>query len=444
MVLASGFRLAALVSAAICAGCGGGGGSSGGSSASTSTTASAECDVASQNAWLRNYMSDWYFWAGVAPNPDPRGYTDVPSYFDALRFGGNSVVPGDRWSYIDDSTAYNQFYGNGRTMGYGLWFNGATDPQLLKIGYVEPLSPGAVAGLKRGDVIATVNGFTFAQLLAANDFSALVPNAAGMSLTLEVQDGATTRPVHIVSADYDLVPVTAQKVLTLANGTRAGYLSLKDFVPVAEAPLTSAFADFQAAGATEIIIDLRYDGGGRLSTSALLASLMAGGSNGGKVFASTRANAAHPSANHVFNLSSVSGADFSRAVILTSWRTCSASELVINGLKPYMNVVTIGGATCGKPFGFSPVQSCGKVFSAVNFESFNALGEGRYYAGIPPTCPVTDDIIGELGDPAEKLTAGAMSYLQTGVCPPSTTSAGAQTRRALVIGPKQHGGVSVD
>jgi carboxyl-terminal processing protease len=392
-------------------------------------------------------MSDWYFWAGASPNPDPSGYLDVPGYFDALRFTGNGVVPADRWSYIEDSAAYNQFFGDGKSMGFGLWFNTSADGQLLKIGYIEPQSPGAGAGLKRGDVVVSVNGRSFAQLQAANDFSALVPGVPGQSVTLEIQNGATTRFVTLVAATYDLVPVTANKVLTLPDGTRAGYVSLKDFVPVAEAPLNTAFATFRAAGATEIIIDLRYDGGGRLSTSALLASLVAGGSNGGKVFVSTRANAAHPSANDVFNLSSVPGANFSRAVVLTSRRTCSASELVINGLKPYMNVVTIGGATCGKPFGFSPVQSCGKVFSAVNFESFNALGEGRYYSGIQPTCPVVDDIAGELGDPAEKLTAAAMSYLQTGACPAQTMSAqslGSQARRMLQIGPNQREGVVID
>jgi hypothetical protein len=104
-------------------------------------------------------------------------------------------------------------------------------------------------------------------------------------------------------------------------------------------------------------------------------------------------------------------------VVLTGARTCSASELVVNGLKPYVQVVTVGGQTCGKPFGFVPVTSCSSTFSAVNFESFNALGEGRYYNGIPATCAATDDFNGQLGDPAETLTSAASSYLQTGACP---------------------------
>jgi carboxyl-terminal processing protease len=77
----------------------------------------------------------------------------------------------------------------------------------------------------------------------------------------------------------------------------------------------------------------------------------------------------------------------------------------------------VGEATCGKPFGFNPVASCGNTYSAVNFESVNSLDEGRYYNGIAATCPVAEDFTGQLGDPTEKLTAAALSYLQTGACP---------------------------
>jgi carboxyl-terminal processing protease len=120
-------------------------------------------------------------------------------------------------------------------------------------------------------------------------------------------------------------------------------------------------------------------------------------------------------------LASAPGPAFARVVVLTGARTCSASELVVNGLKPFADVVTIGGTTCGKPFGFNPVSSCGNTFSAVNFESFNAQGQGRYYNGIAATCPVADDFSGELGDAGEKLTAAALSYLATGVCPAASS-----------------------
>jgi len=154
-----------------------------------------------------------------------------------------------------------------------------------------------------------------------------------------------------------------------------------------------------------------------VSTSNLLASLVAGASRGGEVFTRLHFNARHRASDTVYRLDGAPGPAFSRVVVLTGPRTCSASELVVNGLKPYANVVTIGGATCGKPFGFNPTESCATTFSAVNFESFNGLDQGRYYAGIGASCNVSDDFSRELGDPAEKLTAVASSYLQTGVCP---------------------------
>ena len=137
-----------------------------------------------------------------------------------------------------------------------------------------------------------------------------------------------------------------------------------------------------------------------------------------------------------------SGAAFTRAVVITGSRTCSASELIVNGLKPYIaDVVTLGGTTCGKPFGFTPVASCSNTFSAVNFEAFNALGNGRYYSGIVPTCPVADDFTGELGDPTEKLTAGAVTYIQSGVCPPASVVQQSSVRERAALEPGERRGM---
>ena len=101
----------------------------------------------------------------------------------------------------------------------------------------------------------------------------------------------------------------------------------------------------------------------------------------------------------------------------------------------------MGGTTCGKPFGFNPTASCGNTFSAVNFESVNALGQGRYYSGIAPTCAVADDFSGQLGDPAERLTAAAAGYLQTGACPAGTATTvapqGARSRAAAEPGDRR-------
>ena len=435
-------RLAVWALAALMVSCGGGG--------STGASGSSSCDVASQNDWLRGHMNDRYFWSGVAPNPEPAGYATVQSYFDALLYGGDAIVPGDRWSYIEDSVRYNQFFGEGRTLGYGVFVNGLEASLPLKLRYVEPLSPAAAAGLKRGDTILSINGRSDADIVASGDFTLLTPGQAGEVLSLEIDGGSGARTIQMTAATYELVPVPVATVLTLSNGTQAGYLVLKDFITQAEAPLAQAFAQFRAAGATELILDLRYNGGGRVSTANVLASLVAGASQQGRVFTRLSYNARQQGSNRDFQFTSQPGPAFGRVIVLTGPRTCSASELLVNGLRPYVNVVTIGATTCGKPFGFNPVESCGSTFNAVNFEALNALGEGRYYNGIGASCGASDDFRGELGDPAEKLTAAAGGYLQTGVCPAVSASreqqpaASSRRRAAQQAEPGERRGMRAD
>jgi hypothetical protein len=389
------------------------------------------CDLGTQKTWLRGYMADWYYWSGRSPNPDPGPYASVPDYFDALLFTGAAPVPADRWSYIESSASYNQFFGAGRTLGYGVSVNGLELQLPLKVRYVEPLSPAAAAGLVRGDTISSVNGRSAAELVAADDFSLLTPAQAGDVLTLVIDAAGGSKTVTLTAGTYALTPVPTTRLLTLSTGAKAGYLVLKDFITQAERPLDDAFAQFRAAGATEVILDLRYNGGGRVSTAAVLATEVTGSARLDQVFARLTFNARQSASNGSYVLGSVPGAAFNRIVVLTGARTCSASELVINGLKPYATVVTIGNTTCGKPVGFQPRESCGNTYSAVNFESTNALGEGGYYDGIAATCSVADTFTGALGDPAEALTGAAVAYLQSGSCPVAGSAARERSARLV-------------
>lgn len=406
-------RVLVLAWVAVLASCGGGGGSE--------LSSAGSCDVAGQNAWLRSTMADKYLWAGTSPNPAPAGYASVQSYFDALLFTGDGTVPADRWSYITDSASFNQFFAEGKTLGYGLFVNGLELQLPLKVRYVEPQSPAA-AGLTRGDTIVSINGRAAADLIAANDFAMLSPAREGEVLSLVVDSGAGPKTVSLTAATYSLTPVPVSTVFTQPSGTKTGYVVLKDFITQAEAPLATALASIRAAGATELILDLRYNGGGRVSTANALASLIAGASNNGKLFTHLGYNAQNQASNTDFLLSGATGAAFTRVVVLTGARTCSASELVVNGLKPYTQVVTVGDTSCGKPFGFNPVQSCSSTYSAVNFEALNALGQGHYYNGIAATCALAEDFTGALGTATEKLTAAALSYLQAGSCPATAST----------------------
>ena len=428
-----GWKWSAMAAAVLLlAACGGGGGAPSGS---------ASCDVASQKDWLRGYMLDWYYWSGSSPNPEPAGYATLAAYFDALKYAnypgrGDGIDP---WSNYQDSASYNQFFTEGQTLGYGLFVNGNERQLPLRVRMTEPQSPAAAAGLVRGDSIVSVNGVAAADLITGG-FAVLNPAQAGEQLTV-VADTATGRQTFVLSAAvYTLTPVPTTQVLTLTNGSKAGYVVLKDFITQAEAPLSTALASFRAAGATELIVDLRYNGGGRISTANHLASQIVGAVHGGKVFTSLVYNAAHQGSNSSVTLGTAPGPAFGRVVVLTGPRTCSASALVVNGLAPHVDVVTIGGTSCGKPYGFSPVASCGNVFSVVNFRANNARGLADYDSGIAPSCAVADDFTGTLGEPAETLTNAALGYLQTGNCPVAAAPARAstpQSRRFVEPGERQ-------
>lgn len=403
------------------------------------------CAMVEQKKNLLDYMQAAYLWSDLAPQPMPEAYSSLEQYFPALLFTGSGTIPADRWSYLSDSAQYNQFFQDGQTKGYGIFVNGLEGQLPLRIRYIEPLSPAAREGLQRGDVIVSINGVDAATLLATGNFAALVPDKEGESVLLTVESASGVRTLVVTAATYALQPVAAHSIFTARDGRKVGYVLLKDFLAQAETPLEDAIGQMRAAAATDIIVDLRYNGGGRISTANKLASLIAGNAHDGKVFVRLQHSFKVRYLDTEYTLAA-NTPGFSRVVILTGSRTCSASELLANGLVPYLEVVTLGSETCGKPFGFRPVESCGKTISAVNFESFNANGDGRYYQGISPTCSSKDDFTGPLGVPQETLTAAALVRLDTGQCP----SAGAMSRLNIqrvqnsVVEPKEFRGMRAD
>jgi carboxyl-terminal processing protease len=429
---------AVLLLATLLSGCGGGG--------NDAPQGSAQCDLDSQKTWLRGYMRDWYYWSGSAPSPEPAGFATLADYFGALKYTRYPRYGIEPWSFYQSSASYNQFFAEGRTLGYGLFVNGNERQLPLKVRLTEPLSPAAAAGLLRGDTIVSIDGVAAADLISGN-FAVLSPARAGERITVVADTAAGRRTIVLTAADYELSPVPTARVLDMGDGRRAGYLVLKDFITQAEAPVSRALADFRAAGASELILDLRYNGGGRISVANQLASQIVGALHPGKVFATLRYNPAHQDSNRSFRFSVAPAPAFARVVVLTGSRSCSATELLINGLTPYAQVVTIGGTSCGKPYGFNPVASCENTFSAVNFRAVNARGEADYDAGITPDCALADDFERALGDPAETLTAAALGYLRSGSCPLAASArAGAMVARpsGSFVEPGDRRGMSAD
>jgi carboxyl-terminal processing protease len=401
--------LALAASALMLVACGGGG--------------STNCDTSTDKGWLQCHMGEWYFWYAVAPRPDPNAFADLDSFFDASLYGGDTVFPADRWSGYESTESFNRFFGDGQNLGYGLSVAGLEvegRPDLpLRVRYIEPLSDAAAKGLLRGEQIVSINGIAASTYIANNDFSVLVPANAGEVLNLVVRNGAGDRSVALVATVHALTPVNGSTIVTTPGGRRVGYVQVKDMISQVLSPLDAVFANFRAQGINEVVLDLRYNGGGLVSVGRTVASYVGGTRSSGRDFTRLLYNDQRaPFNNQTFAFENPSSAtSLARAYILTGPRTCSASEQVINGLAPFVTVVQIGDTTCGKPVGFLPQSDRGNTFSVVAFESVNQNNQGRYWDGLVPGCSVADDLDHPLGSAAEGMFAAALQHADSGTCP---------------------------
>jgi hypothetical protein len=437
-----GVAQAALLSTALLTACGGGDGVG----SPLPPLPGIACSTPDQRLWLDSYFDAWYFWYRLAPDPNPLREMTVAEFFEASLYTGNDArFPRDRWSYLEPSADFDRFFGDGKLLGYGVFLAGIEtdrDPaRPLLVRYVEPQSDAAARGVKRGDQVVSVNGRPAAEIVASDDYGVFTPSSEGQTLALVLRSGGTERSVTLRASAFTLTPVTLGRVLQTPQGRRMGYLHVKDMIDPAAPALAGTFADFRTAGVNELVIDLRYNGGGLVSLSRTLASYVNGARTRDQVYASLLFNDRRArDENETFRFAPPPAAlNLTRVYVLTGPRTCSASELVINGLRPFVDVVAIGDTTCGKPVGFRPVSRCDTTFNVVNFESVNARNEGRYFDGIAPTCAVAEDFSRPLGVPDEPLLAAAIRHADSGSCP--VGAGGVALQRPMAAGaPRLRGG----
>jgi hypothetical protein len=231
---------------------------------------------------------------------------------------------------------------------------------------------------------------------------------------------------------------------------KVGYMLFTDHIAPAEQQLVTAFDAMRTARINDLVIDLRYNGGGLLAIASQVAYMVAGSAaTAGQTFENYTFNDKHPSINPVtgnaltpvpfFNttlgFSTAAGLplptlDLRRVYVLTGAGTCSASESIINSLRGVnVDVIQIGSTTCGKPYGFYPQDHCGTTYFTVEFKGVNAVGFGDYTDGFSPNntpvvggtrgsgCSVADDFSYGLGDPNEARFAAALAHRNTLSCP---------------------------
>jgi carboxyl-terminal processing protease len=426
--------------------------------------------LAYEKLWLRSYTNDTYLWFAEGRDPVPPGFATALDYFAVLKTGavtasGRGV---DQFHYAYPTATWEASYYSGSSAGYGttLIALSTRSPRKYLIAYTEPGSPADTAGVGRGTEILTVDGVDLvnAAMLAQTQAeidklnAGLFPSAAGQHHIFGILDqGASTpRDVTLVSVDVVSSPVQNVKVLPTATGP-VGYLTFHDHLPSAQEAFKSAVATLAASSPpiTDMVIDMRYNGGGLLTIAAEVGYMVAGPNRtAGKRFELTQFNDKHPTTDPVnggailptpFQATTINWTggqaagvalphlDLPRVFVLTGTGTASASESVINGLRGAgVEVIQVGSTTRGKPYGFYPYDNCGTTYFTIQFRGINQLGFGDYTDGFSPQnsaaavpgsqatlpgCAVADDFTHLLGDPAEARLAAALAWRSSQTCP---------------------------
>jgi hypothetical protein len=393
--------------------------------------------------FLRGWIDDTYLWYSEVPSTVYMAdYTNTLDYFAALKTPAVTASGKlkDQFHFTYTTAEWDAMNNASQDVGYGITWaaNQSTAPRTWLAAIVEPGSPAAAAGIVRGDQLADIDGVDFVNDETAAGIATLnaglYPAAAGEAHTLTIKHGATTFDARMVASVVTTTPVKNVKVIDTPTG-KVGYLSFEDHNAVSEQQLVTAITTLKNGGATDLVLDMRYNGGGLLYVASELAYMIAGPASAGKTFEQeiyndkTAPDAPTPFLSTAYGFSAKAGSalpylGLKRVAVLTTAATCSASEAVINGLRGIdVQVDVIGATTCGKPYGFYPQDNCGTTYFSIQFKGANAKGFGDYADGIGPTCTVSDDMAHALGDPAENLLAAALAYRTSNVCPVSHASA---------------------
>jgi len=395
-----------------------------GSSSDESVSAPpSSCSNDGQKQFVLDALYDWYLWnADLPANIDIADYATPESlvFEVTTTFGPQDTLgnPIDRWSSVGSLAADQQYYGEGKYEGFGFsWREEGGD---MRMPGVFADSPADVAGLARGQTVITLNGRSYADIVAGEGIGTFFDDNATVEFAIREVDG-TTFTTQATKAIVTITPVPQWRTIPLEGGAPpVGYMEFRTFVSTANPIFDQVFADFIAAGVKDVVIDMRYNGGGLVSTAELLGDYLGGFANNNLVFSRTEFNADRAPENNSTSYFSRLGnsIDISRFIVIASRSTASASELVTNALIPYADVWVVGDNTYGKPVGQVGIEFCDKILRPTSFKTTNADGDGDYFDGLPVDCPADDRLEINVGDISDPNVIAALSISQTGGCPP--------------------------
>jgi carboxyl-terminal processing protease len=428
-------RTVTLVVVATLSACTWGGDSNGGNNFS--------CSAKGQKQFVLSTMRRWYLWNDALPKNVKIGDYDTPqdllAYLTTFSPDDGTGNPRDIYSYIGSAAADAQYYAAGQYWGFGFSYGSvaAGDARLLRV-FAD--SPAGLAGLARGQRILELNGRSIADIEAAEGIDAVLATTP-VEFHMQETDGSE----FTESLDQDVVtidPVPQWRIIDAGGGRMVGYIELAAFISTADTRLDDVFTQFEANGVTDVILDLRYNGGGVVSTAELLADYLGGLVAENLIFTKTLFNADRAKNNNRETLFERLGNSIglSRLVVIATGDTASASELLTNGMEPHVEVTIVGDRTFGKPVGQIGVEFCSNILRATAFQTVNADDFGDFYDGLPPDCPMGDDLSIAVGADNDPNLVVALGYLASGACPVAGAPGG-QTKPgpAAPLARKPHG-----
>lgn len=368
-------------------------------------------------------MEEWYFWNQELPEaPNGADFGSNQEYVDALTF-----KPLDRFSYITTQEAFNNSF-VGRNAGHGFGFSFDAEERLY-LSFVFSEAPAGKDGWERGWEIIEINGKPLVNYKTSSgsyDFD-LGPRDPGISnsFTFQLPDGTITTRTNI-KAEYQSNSVLHQEVIDLGS-KKAGYWVYQSFKataglsPTSSDEVKNSMEFFQSQGIDELIIDLRYNGGGSVAVAEQINNYLIQSSNSGKIMYTNKLNSLKTELESGANFTKEGSLSLDRVIFITSGSSASASELVINSLDPYMELILIGDNTFGKPVGSFPLSRYNRTLVEndvelvpITFATANADGKAEYFDGFPANFQVGDSPQFNWGNKNDLRLQAAIQYIQDG------------------------------
>lgn len=364
-------------------------------------------------------VKEAYLWHTQVPaNFNARNFTSLDNLMTAIR--QYSVEPGfsapvDRFSFAIEQEVWDDVSsGSAKDFGLGIFFPSDGD---LRVRFVERNSPAYLAGIKRGWKITRINNITNITASNANEIvNAVYGGSQSVALTLVKQNGESAT-FNLNAAEYYSDPILMDSIYR-EGAKKTGYLVFNSFLgdpqKIAQS-FSQIFNRFSSEGVSDLVLDLRYNGGGFVSVKQDLANWIVPAAANGQLMMRQQFNNNLRQFNETLNFQKKGNLAIGKLYVIVSSSTASASELLINSLTPHMQVIILGpSASYGKPVGYFPIPVGKEYIFPVSFRSVNSLGEGNYFNGFIPARQTPDPMDRDWGNSGDPSLSAALKHSQTG------------------------------